>query len=73
MGLFILYSPLRSPPLSEAAGDWLPEKTDVEQQLVVDRIRRAELKWARRCLYATLSLVLIALAAGMTAWALHRR
>ncbi len=69
MGVFILFSTLRAPPVSEAAGEWLPEKTDAEKQMVIDRIRRVELKWARRCLVALIALVLASLVVGLASWA----
>ncbi|KAF9049497.1 hypothetical protein BDZ89DRAFT_1057382 [Hymenopellis radicata] len=72
MGVFILFSPLRAPPVSAAAGEWLPEKTDAEKQMVIDGMRRAETKWARRCLVALLALVLASLVVGLATWAVLR-
>ncbi|KAF8999224.1 hypothetical protein BDZ89DRAFT_1082823 [Hymenopellis radicata] len=69
LGMFILSSPLRAPPATDAAGEeWLPDKTDAEKQIVLDRIRRAELKWGRRCLVAFVAFTLI-LVAGFSTWA----
>ena len=70
MGAIILFSPLRAPPLSEVAGEWLPDKTDAEKQVVIDRIRRAEMKWARRCLVALVAFILLALVPAVAIWAI---
>ncbi len=69
LGIFILFSPLRAP---DAAGEWLPDKTDAEKQVVVDRIRTAEMKWARRCLVASLVVTLFGIVAGVSIWAAVR-
>ncbi|KAJ7165285.1 hypothetical protein C8R46DRAFT_1035881 [Mycena filopes] len=68
MGILILFSPLRAP--TEEAGAWLPEKTEAERQCIIQRIRVEELKWARKCLYALLLLILgtLAVVIGAVAW-----
>ncbi|THU99189.1 hypothetical protein K435DRAFT_752097 [Dendrothele bispora CBS 962.96] len=69
LGAFILLSPLRAP---EAASDesrpasWLPEKTEAERQAIIDHMRKAELKWAWRCLWALLIVSFFCVAAGVT-------
>ncbi|KAJ7220147.1 hypothetical protein GGX14DRAFT_532809 [Mycena pura] len=72
MGVIILCSPLRAPPAATPSAAWLPEKTDAERQVVIDRMRVAELKWAKRCLYALIALILFSVAAGVTVWAILR-
>ncbi|KAJ7672128.1 hypothetical protein DFH06DRAFT_1175335 [Mycena polygramma] len=70
MGVIILLSPLRAPAPANTPGAWLPEKTDAERQLIIARMRTVELKWARRCLYALLTLIhiIIAVVIGVVAW-----
>lgn len=72
MGVIILMSPLRAPPAATPSTSWLPEKTESERQAIIDRMRAAELKWAKRCLYALLALVLVAAVIGVAAWATLR-
>jgi hypothetical protein len=72
IGAFLLLSPLRAPP-SRVEEDgtpaaWLPEKTDAERQAIIDRMRSVEVKWAKRCLWALLSLLTIALIVGIACW-----
>jgi hypothetical protein len=50
LGMIILVSPLRPTP------EWEMGKTQEERIMLLDRIRTAEVKWARRCLWATLAL-----------------
>ncbi|TFK66904.1 hypothetical protein BDN72DRAFT_771426 [Pluteus cervinus] len=71
LGVFILFTPLRIPdavvdPISGALIPWLPGKTEAERQQTLLEIRRAELKWAKRSLYAILSLVFIATIVGLS-------
>ncbi|KAJ7116442.1 hypothetical protein C8R44DRAFT_879812 [Mycena epipterygia] len=70
MGVIILLSPLRAPAPANTPGAWLPEKTDAERQLIIQRMRTVELKWARRCLYALLALIhiVIAVVIGVVTW-----
>ncbi|KAK7032819.1 hypothetical protein R3P38DRAFT_2919063 [Favolaschia claudopus] len=70
LGVIILLSPLRAPAPSHTPGAWLPEKTDAERQLIIKRMRTVELKWARRCLYALLTLIhlIIAVVVGLVTW-----
>jgi hypothetical protein len=84
MGAFIALSPLRAPPSpssSQFTSDsedsdlpcaWLPEKTDAERQEIIQRMRKTELKWSRRCLAALLITTLIAVAIGLAVWAVKR-
>ncbi|KAF9530678.1 hypothetical protein CPB83DRAFT_738531, partial [Crepidotus variabilis] len=68
-GAFILLSPLREPPTaSDSAPSWMPEKTEEERQRIIADIREVELKWARRCLYAFLTLTTLATTGGIAAY-----
>ncbi|KAJ7454679.1 hypothetical protein FB451DRAFT_1278965 [Mycena latifolia] len=72
MSVVILMSPLRAPPAATPSAAWLPEKTDAERQVIIDRMRTAELKWAKRCLYALLAFVLAVAVIAVAVWATHR-
>ncbi|KAJ7760738.1 hypothetical protein DFH07DRAFT_867848 [Mycena maculata] len=72
MGVVILLSPLRAPPATTPSAVWLPEKTDAERQIIIDRMRAAELKWAKRCLYALVTLLLAAGVVAVAVWATLR-
>jgi len=72
-GAFILFSPLREPPTtSDSVLAWMPEKTEAERQQIIAEMRKVELKWARRSLFALLVTMVLAIAAGVAAWALMR-
>ncbi|KAL0576507.1 hypothetical protein V5O48_005482 [Marasmius crinis-equi] len=74
MGALILLTPLRdanSDPSSPNA--WLPEKTEAERAAIITRLRKVELVWAWRCLFALLILVCISIAAGFTIWAVLKK
>jgi len=72
-GAFILFSPLREPPASsDSVPAWMPEKTEAERQQIIAEMRKVELKWARRSLYALLIILVLATVAGVTSWALMR-
>ena len=72
-GAFILLSPLREPPAtSDEAPAWMPEKTEAERQQIIAEMRKVELKWARRSLFALLMTITLAISAGVAAWALMR-
>ncbi|KAI0755257.1 hypothetical protein C8Q80DRAFT_1117698 [Daedaleopsis nitida] len=55
-GALILLSPLRAPE------DWEMEKSAYEREELIESMRRTEIKWARRCLYALLVTFLVAAA-----------
>ena len=55
-GAFILLSPLRAPE------DWESAKPEIERQELIESMRRTEIKWAKRCLYALLVTLLVAAA-----------
>ncbi|TFK38466.1 hypothetical protein BDQ12DRAFT_581082, partial [Crucibulum laeve] len=71
-GAIILLSPLREPPTSSESAAWMPEKTEAERQQMIAEIRKVEVKWGRRCLWAILILFTVALAAGLGIWAYLR-
>ena len=52
-GAFILLSPLRAPE------DWETTKPEYERQELIESMRRTELKWAKRCLYALVITILL--------------
>ncbi|KAL0576497.1 hypothetical protein V5O48_005472 [Marasmius crinis-equi] len=76
MGALILLTPLRAPdedindPTSPHA--WLPEKTEAEKAAIISHLRKAELSWAWRCLFALLIVTFLGVAAGITIWAVLR-
>ncbi|KAK1216677.1 hypothetical protein PQX77_020690 [Marasmius sp. AFHP31] len=81
LGAIILFTPLRAPdadsstaadPFSPDACSWLPEKTESERAAIISRLRKAELVWAWRCLFALLVLICVAIAGGFTAWAVTK-
>ncbi|KAF7327425.1 hypothetical protein MKEN_00320300 [Mycena kentingensis (nom. inval.)] len=72
LGVIILMSPLRAPPADSLPAGWLPEKTDAERQVFIDRMRITELKWARRCLYALIAVFLLGTVVGVAIWATLR-
>ena len=50
----------------------MPEKTEEERKEMIANLRAVELKWAKRCLYALLAVVMTAVIAGLLAWQLSR-
>ncbi|KAF9269236.1 hypothetical protein L218DRAFT_851497 [Marasmius fiardii PR-910] len=76
MGALIILTPLRAPdeditdPTSPHT--WLPEKTESERAIILSHLRKAELKWAWRCLYALFIVTLFAVVAGVAIWAALR-
>jgi len=53
MGIVILVSELRP------ASDWETGKTEDEKTRLLAEMRTAEVKWAKRCIYALLVLITI--------------
>ncbi|THU99203.1 hypothetical protein K435DRAFT_564361, partial [Dendrothele bispora CBS 962.96] len=45
---------------------WLPEKTEAKHHTIIDHMRKTELKWAWRCLWALLIVTFFGVAAGVT-------
>ncbi|GJJ09623.1 hypothetical protein Clacol_003846 [Clathrus columnatus] len=67
LGILVLVSPLRPTP------DWEEGKTEHEKEQLLIIIRNTEKKWARRCLYAFSTLViLIVLIAIIVSFAIHK-
>ncbi|SJL10549.1 uncharacterized protein ARMOST_13936 [Armillaria ostoyae] len=71
MGAFILCSPLHEPS-SSPSDAWLPDKTDAEKQLIISRLRKAEVKWARRSLFALVLLLVVGVGIGLAVWAITK-
>lgn len=64
---------MREPPAtSDSVPAWMPEKTEAERQQIIAEMRKVELKWARRSLFALLITMVLAIAAGVVAWVLLR-
>lgn len=59
-GALILLSPLRAPE------DWETSKPEYERQELIESMRRAEIKWAKRCLGALFLLTVVALAIALS-------
>ncbi|KIL59763.1 hypothetical protein M378DRAFT_193764 [Amanita muscaria Koide BX008] len=69
LGVIILLSPLSAPDSTDLSSGWLGEKSDEERQFVVSEMRRVEVKWAKRCLWALSTLVILGVAVGLAIWA----
>ena len=75
MGALILFSPLRAPTAptdADTEAAWLPEKTEAEREQIIARMRKVEVKWAIRCLWALVVFVVLGIVAGIAAWAALR-
>jgi hypothetical protein len=75
MGALILLSPLRAPSAptdADTEAAWLPEKTEAEREQIIAQMRKVEVKWAIRCLWALAVLVVLGIVAGIGAWAAMR-
>ncbi|GLB40141.1 hypothetical protein LshimejAT787_0800120 [Lyophyllum shimeji] len=74
MGAWILWSPLRAPSSDDTdmESGWMADKTEAERKRVIEEMRKAEVRWAMRCLWALLILVLLAVIGGIAAWAVLR-
>ncbi|KAF9003352.1 hypothetical protein BDQ17DRAFT_1326179 [Cyathus striatus] len=68
-GAFILLSPLREPPATTPSSAWMPEKTEAEKQEIIANMRKIEVKWAWRCVFALISFILVACGVGIAIWA----
>lgn len=67
MGAIILLSPLRAPEPSPSSS-WLPDKSESERQEIIVEMRRVEVKWAWRCLWALGVFICIGVVIGITVW-----
>ncbi|KAF8071673.1 hypothetical protein FPV67DRAFT_890127 [Lyophyllum atratum] len=73
MGAWILLSPLQAPSDEiDVEGGWMADKTDAERKRVLEEMRKTEVRWAKRCLWALIVLVLLAAVGGIAAWAVMR-
>ncbi|KAG6857209.1 hypothetical protein H0H87_007628 [Tephrocybe sp. NHM501043] len=73
MGVWILLSPLRAPSNdADVEGGWMADKTEAERARVIEEMRKTEIRWAKRCLWALITLVLLGTISGLTAWAVTR-
>lgn len=66
VGIALIFSPLRPTP------DWETGKSEEERQRLLARMRVLELKWAKRCLYAMVAL-LVLIVVLVTTFVLLRR
>jgi hypothetical protein len=66
LGSIILCIPLRAP------ADWEPTKTAEERAELIAHMRQAEKKWARRCLAALVSFVILVLVVALAIWSSTR-
>ncbi|KAL1739338.1 hypothetical protein HDZ31DRAFT_69036 [Schizophyllum fasciatum] len=46
----------------------MPEKTEEERARIVAHIRSVEVKWAKSCLFALLTLIILGAIAGIAGW-----
>ncbi|KAH9933244.1 uncharacterized protein BXZ73DRAFT_89857 [Epithele typhae] len=65
-GAFILLSPLNAPE------GWEPSKPEHERQEIIESMRRTEVRWAKRCLYALLVFGVLIVAVGLSAFLILR-
>ncbi|KAJ4478562.1 hypothetical protein C8R41DRAFT_799429 [Lentinula lateritia] len=71
IGAFILLSPLRQPE-STPSSVWLPEKTESEREEIIQKMRQAEVRWAKRCLVALCILLVLVIVGALAIWAVLR-
>ncbi|KAJ4495181.1 hypothetical protein C8J55DRAFT_577478 [Lentinula edodes] len=71
IGALILLSPLRQPE-STPSSVWLPEKTESEREEIIQKMRQAEVRWAKRCLVALCILLVLVIAGALAIWAVLR-
>ncbi|KAG6877403.1 hypothetical protein C0993_007740 [Termitomyces sp. T159_Od127] len=70
LGAWILWMPLRTPKNSGIEILWLADKTESEYQYIIGEMRRAEVRWALRCIWALFILVLLGISSGIATWAI---
>ncbi|KIL57305.1 hypothetical protein M378DRAFT_171908 [Amanita muscaria Koide BX008] len=73
LGAVILISPLRAPEPKEASPSWLPEESHEKRQYITIEMRRVEVKWAKRCLWALITLTVMGIITGVAIWAALKR
>ncbi|KAG6914988.1 hypothetical protein DXG01_014022 [Tephrocybe rancida] len=70
MGAWILWSPLRAPNSdSDTEGGWMADKSELERKRVIAEMRKTEVRWALRCLWALLILSLLGAIGVIAVWA----
>ncbi|KAG2126259.1 uncharacterized protein EDB93DRAFT_1156452 [Suillus bovinus] len=67
VGIAIIFSPLRPTP------EWGMGKSEEERQRLLAEMRVSELKWAKRCLYAMIALLVLVIIVLVTTLVLVRR
>ncbi|KAL1739102.1 hypothetical protein HDZ31DRAFT_69291 [Schizophyllum fasciatum] len=76
IGACILLTPLSAPAApsdEDVEAAWMPEKTEEERARIVAHIRSVEVKWAKRCLFAFLTLIILGAIAGIAGWLILSR
>ncbi|KAG5721029.1 hypothetical protein E4T56_gene17959 [Termitomyces sp. T112] len=69
LGSCILWLPLHAPTNhSNVEIAWMADKSELGRQRVIAEMRRVEICWALRCLWALLILTMLAVIAGIAAW-----
>ncbi|KAG1740164.1 uncharacterized protein EDB91DRAFT_1053427 [Suillus paluster] len=66
VGVAIIFSPLRPTP------EWETAKSEEEKQKLLAEMRVSELKWARRCLYAMVALLVLVIVLVTTFFLIRR-
>lgn len=69
IGAWILWSPPRA--FNNHSGietTWMADKTELECQSIIGEMRRAEVRWALRCIWALLILILLGICSGIMTW-----
>jgi len=66
LGSIVLCIPLRAP------ADWEPSKTAEERAELIAHMRRTEMKWAKRCLIALASLIVLIIIIALAVWSATR-
>ncbi|KAF9652662.1 hypothetical protein BDM02DRAFT_3108734 [Thelephora ganbajun] len=66
LGSIILCIPLRAP------ADWEPTKTAEERAELIAHMRQTEKKWAKRCLIALVSFIVLILVIALAIWSATR-
>jgi hypothetical protein len=70
LGAIVLFLPLRAPKDNTC---WLISKTAAEKETLIKRVRMAEVRWARRCLFALVSLLMVVALIGLGIWTIGTR
>ncbi|KAG6896656.1 hypothetical protein C0992_006855 [Termitomyces sp. T32_za158] len=69
-GAWFLWLPLRAPNRHSGVEiPWMADKTELELQCIIGEMRRAEVRWALRCIWALVILILLGMSSGIATWA----